>query len=798
MKRIFIMAVLFCLFLIPTQSMAQALWLRYPAISPDGKQIVFEYKGDLYKVAASGGDATQLTNHTAYDFKPIWSPDGKTIAFASDRFGNFDIYTINAEGGAAKRLTHISMGELPSSFSPDGKFILFNAAIQDVPGNYQFPSGRLSELYKISINGGGIEQVLSTPAEDAQLNKAMNKLFYHDRKGYEDPLRKHHTSSIARDLWVYDMATKKHNKLTAFAGEDRNPLLNSDEKYIFFLTEQYGNNFNVARFPVDKPGEVEQLTKLKNHPVRFLSIADNDLMAFSYNGELYTLKAGDEPVKLTVNILSDFSYNLTERKVISSGATDMAVSPNGKEVAFIVRGEVFVTLIDDNTTKRITNTPEQERSVSFSPNGKAILYASERNNSWNVYQTKIKRADEKYFSYATLLVEETVIATTAEEFQPAFSPDGKEVAYLEERTTLKVINLATKKTRTILDGKHNYSYSDGDQWYEWSPDSKWFLVNYSIDHLFRPEVGLVDAQGNQNIKNLTKSGYNDNSPKWMLDGKVVLWFSDKRGMRSHGSWGSMYDVYGMYLDKTAYDEFKLSKTEFELLKDKKGTEKGTEETSSKGKKKEEEKSAKPAKTVKIDWDGIEDRVERFTIHSSRLADAVLSKKGDKLYYLSSFEKGFNLWEHDLKKKTTKQLVSLKSSGGDLTMSKDGKNLFVFARGKITKIELSSKKKTNVSYSAEFNYDYLAEKEYIFEHTWRQVQKKFYDPKLHGIDWDMYKANYAKFLPHINNNYDFAELLSEMLGELNASHTGGRYGNRGNQASDATAALGLLYDWNYKG
>ena len=801
MKHFFAILVLFSLFFIPAHSIAQqALWLRYPAISPDGKTIAFEYKGDLYKVSSQGGEATQLTTHTAYDFKPVWSPDGKTIAFASDRFGNFDIYTIPSEGGEPKRLTFVSVNETPSCFSPDGKVIYFNAAIQDVPGNYQFPIGLLTELYTVPVSGGAIQQVLSTTAEDAQINRANNKIFYQDRKGYEDPFRKHHTSSIARDVWVYDMNTKKHTKLSSFAGEDRNPVLGSDEKYVYYLTEQFGSNMNVARFPVAHPDQVEELTHFKTNPVRFLSIANNNTMAFSYNGELYRLNAGNEPVKLKINILSDNSYNLTRHEVFQSGATDMAVSPNGKEVALIVRGEVYVTLVESNLTKRITNTPEQERSVSFSPDGRTLLYASERNNSWNIYQTKIVRPEEKYFSLATLLKETPLITTEAETFQPAYSPDGKEVAFLQNRTTLRVINLATKKVRTVLDGKYNYSYSDGDQWYRWSPDGKWFLVNYTTDHLFRPEVGLVDAQGNQDIVNLTKSGYNDHSPKWMVGGKVVLWFSDKQGMRSHGSWGSMYDAYGLFLDKNAYDEFKLSKSEYDLLKTKKKTtpSKPEEKQTKKKKKKNKVKEEKPSNPVKIDWNGLEDRVVRFTINSSKLADAVLSKKGDKLYYLTSFEKGYNLWEHDFRKKTTKQLVTLKAGNGELTLSKDGKTLFVFSRGKIIKIDLGSKKQTRVSYSAEFNYDYLAEKSYIFEHAWRQMKEKFYNPNMHGVDWAMYKKNYQKFLPYINNNYDFAEMLSEMLGELNASHTGCRYYHRGDKSSDATAALGLLYDWDYTG
>ena len=173
-----------------------------------------------------------------------------------------------------------------------------------------------------------------------------------------------------------------------------------------------------------------------------------------------------------------------EFMTLTSDATEMELSPSGKEIVFIVRGEVFVTSVDFETTKRITNTPEQERSVSFSPDGKSILYASERDESWNLYQTKLTREDEELFSLSTVLKEEPILEIPEETFQPRYSPDGKEVAYLEEREALKVINLESKEVRLILDAKYNYSYADGDQWYEWSPDGKWFVANYSPHSVF--------------------------------------------------------------------------------------------------------------------------------------------------------------------------------------------------------------------------------------------------------------------------------------------------------------------------
>lgn len=776
------------------------LWMRYPAISPDGKQIAFSYQGDIFVVPTAGGRALQLTRHEAHDTQPIWTPDSKEIVFASDRYGNFDLFRMDAMGGSATRLTFHSGNEKPESVTPDGKYVLFTALIQDTPKNYMFPTGVLPELYQVPLKGGKITQVLTSPAEDAVWTKDQKTLLYHDKKGYEDPWRKRHQSSVTRDVWKYVPATKKHTKLTTFSGEDRNPVTDNKGN-IYFLTEQFGT-FNVAKMPIDNPTAITQISKFKTHPVRFLTISDAGKLCYGYNGEIYTQMPNEKPQKLNIAMyIDDVANNITPVSS-GSGISEMAVSPDGKEIAFILRGEVFVTSTDYNTTKRITNTPEQERSVSFSPDGDAILYAGERNGSWNLYQTKRVREDEKHFANATLLKEEVVLETPEETFQPSYSPDGKEVAFLENRTTLRVVNLKTKKVRTIVPGNLNYSYSDGDQWYEWSPDGKWFLVKYLDKSLWIGEVGLVSSKGGEKVINLTESGYEDNTPKWMMNGEMIIWQSDRAGFRSHGSWGAEDDIYAMFLTQEAYDKFQLSKEEFELSKEKeKDSDKKKDEENADGKKdakdkkKDDKKEDKTLKPIKIEFEGLEDRVERLTINSSRLSDAVVTPDGKKLYYLSKFEGGYDLWSKDLRENNTKLVYKLNDGGGSFSMDKDGKNLFFISGGSIYKMNIDSEKKENVSYKAEFELNKAAEREYMFEHAWRQVKRKFYDPSIHGLDWDGLKKDYAKFLPHINNNYDFAEMLAELLGELNGSHTGARYSHYDSKG-DSTASLGILEDFNY--
>lgn len=782
--------VTFSLLLSGALNAQDALWMRYSSISPDGSQIAFAYKGDVYLVSSKGGEARQLTTHQEHDYMPVWSNDGKELAFASNRFGNFDVFVMSANGGKATRLTYNSKNDLPCSYDQDGN-ILFVSTRMDDPISTQFPSGRMPELYSVNKDRV-LKQVLTTPAEDARWNKSQTKLMYHDRKGYEDQWRKHHTSSIARDIWVYDSKTKEHIKITDFKGEDRTPIWSKDEKAIYYLSEASGS-FNVWKKNL-ADGAKNQITTHDKHPVRFLSMTNDGTLCYGYHGEIYTMKEGAQPVKLNVTIQSDDNYNNISYLDVASEVSEVSLSPNGKELAFIARGEVFVTSVDYKQTKRITNTPGQERSVSFSPDGNKLLFAGERNNSWNLYEVKRAIDTEKYFYASTVLEEDEILVSDKETFQPAYSPDGKEVAFFEERTEIRIINLDSKKVRTILPKKFNYSYSDGDLSFTWSPDSKWLLAQYLPYDRWSSDIALVSADGKELI-NLTETGYSCFRPKWIMGGAAVMWFSDRNGMRSHGSWGSQSDAYAMFLTEEAYEKFKLTKAEFALVneakEEKKKDEKSTEGDAKKDKKEEE------VQPLKFELDGAKNRIVRLTIHSSSLSDAVLTKDGDKLFYLSSFEKGYDLWMHDFKEKETKLLSKLGVGGAGLELSKDEASLFVLSGRAIKKVVIASKEVKPVQYEAKMKFDVHGEFEYMFDHVWRQTLKKFYVEDMHGVDWKFYGDAYRTFLPHINNGIDFSEMLSELLGELNASHTGARYRSQ-IEGGDKTGALGIYPDYSYTG
>ena len=635
------------------------------------------------------------------------------------------------------------------------------------------------------------------------------EVIYEDYKGYEDPLRKHHQSSVTRDIWLYKPASAQgerfrvtgdgtFTKLTSFIGEDRNPVFAADGKTYYYISEADGT-LNVYKASTGNPGEPKQLTHFKDNPVRFLSVAGNGTLCFSWNGDLYTMTDGGEPKKLDITVAKDETENDVEYLTFSTGASSMAVSPDGKEIAVVIRGDVFVTSADYKTTKRITNTPEQERNVSFSKDGRELYYSSERNGHWGIYKTSLTDKKEKRFTYATKFKEELMTSESETCFQPVVSPDGKWVAFLRDRTELVIKSTKDGKEKSIyiynVCDHQDYSYADGDQGFEWSPDSKYLLSNYQINGGWNnSDIALIDIESGE-ITNLTQSGYSDGNFKWTLKGKAMAWESDKDGYRSHGSWGAESDIYIMFFDGKEMTKFYQDKEDAEIakaLEDGDKSEKKIEKEEKKEKKDSVKQAEKPEKLV-LDLENREFRTARLTRFSGRLGDFYLTQDGTKLFYTTRLEKSYDLCQMDIKKGDVK--VIKKGVYGSLVPSADDKDLYVFTGSSITKITIASGATSTISFSGDYEFKPKAERDYIFGHVWKQVNEKFYDPQIHGIDWAGYKKNYERFMPYIANNFDFQDLLSEMLGELNGSHTGARYSQR---SKFTMGWLGVIYDYDYEG
>lgn len=784
------------------------LWMRDVKISPDGEQIAFTYKGDIYKVSSKGGTAVRLTSQpTTYESAPVWSPDGKQIAFASDRYGGSDVFVMSADGGTPVRLTFNGAKETPVAFTPDGKNVIFTASIQAPASTAQFPTTRLSQLYSVPTKGGRAVQILGTAAESVSFLPDGQSFVYQDIKGFEDTWRKHHISSVTRDIWLYNAPQNSHTNLSAHPGEDLNPVISPDGTTVYMLSERNGGSMNVYSFPVANPQQVTPLTSFTRHPVRFLSrAADNGTLAYTYDGEIYTQQPDGKPRKLDITLtyddidpVSDFS---------ASNVSDVAVSPDGKQVAYISRGEVFVTATEYPSVKQITHTPEGESDLCWGADGRELYYTSERSGHYNIYRAKIARKDDPNFSNATLITEEPVIDNNdIDRTMPSISPDGKTMVFSADRTRLMALDLKTGQVRDLADASIIQPHRNKGMHVVWSPDSKWIALEYiNLHHDPYSDIAVIDMKSGKMHK-ITESGYFNQNPRWAMDGKALLYDSERYGMRNHASWGSLYDVMMVFLDDDAYQKYKLSEEDYALLKEvedarEKAAKKAKEEKDSKNKKakKDKKKGSKnnDQKEAKPDWvpdfNGLDKRTVRLTPNSSDIADGLTTSDGATLYYLSAVEGGYDLWKRDLRKGDVSLVKKLDAGHMAMTMDKNG---VMYLLGRSPKrFDPKGEKFKSISLGGTLKMDRSKEREYMLRHVFNEVNERFYVKDLNGVDWKGYYEDYAKFLPHIANNYDYATLLSELLGELNVSHSGGRYYPRG--AKEPTASLGLLYDLTFAG
>ena len=454
----------------------------------------------------------------------------------------------------------------------------------------------------------------------------------------------------------------------------------------------------------------------------------------------------------------------------------------------------------------MTDTAGQERSVSFAPDGRTLLYAAEQDGGWGIYETSIAEDNAPRFSMSVQFETKQVYKPAdGNAFQPAYSPDGETIGFIENRDSIRVMDSDGNNLRTLFTAEQNYSYADGDISFHFSPDSKWMAADYSPrGYYFYTDIGLAPVDGSAPPKDISVNGYYDGAPIWHSSGDLVYWFTDRYGERTHGSWGSEGDVVAAFLNEASWTRFNLSEQERAALE--KAGEAKDEEEDDEESEEEEGPSIDVEKLLnlaamrdedadlEIDFDAIKDRTIRLTPQSSDLSDAVLGPDMNKLYYLAAFEGGYDLWVNDLVEGSASKVAPLGASFASMSISDDGSMLVILADGRLQKATLGDNIKVSpIETNAEMRLRTDAERLYIFNHTWHQVDDKFYDPAFHGVDWAAMETAYKPKVAAISNNRDFAVLMSEMLGQLNASHTGMYYRGGRDGASDQTAALGVIFD-----
>lgn len=756
---------------------ARPFWMRSPAISPDGTSIAFTYRGRVYAVDSAGGEAKPLTDPEFRATDPVWSPDGKAIAFSAAVFNVGDVYLAPLDGGEFRRLTYNEQMDVPLAFTPDGHdLVYFSAGIGAMGASFLdamtvFPQGK---TLSVPAAGGRERAFMPIPAQTASISPDGNLVAYAFSRSEEVAQRKRQISDGTSDIWIFDRRTGKHRQLTHHRSNEKSPVFSADGAFVYFTAEMPADgetkvdakpvNTNVWRMATDGKRPPEQITFHDTLPVRGLSVSRDGVLSYGYDGEIWTAIPGNAPSRVAIRIpQGTLAAGATPLKV-NDQVTELAVSPNGSELALVARGDVYVVDAKSGKTRRITATAQAERSVGFSPDGRKLLYASDRQVDWDLFESRIVRASDRGFVEAADIEETVLLDTDTDLLQPLYSPKGGKVAYRDGRNAIKVLDIASGAKVEALPDSATYSYAEGDQSHAWSPDGA-YLTTTTGFALGNPEVVVIDAATGAR-HNITVNGFADTAPQFSRDGAMLYWQSDRFSMRQLDSQTATGDVVGAFLSREGADAF------------------------AKG---------RPVAAGPVDLDGAPDRNMRLTQTTQLIAFVDLSADGSTLNLVALLPQqryaGYAIDAHT----GAARLLFERDAAGDeqFAIAPDGKTLYVSGSGRLDAYDLGTGAVRAIALDTTAPHDYRAEMAYLFDHQWRFVQSKFYDAKMHGVDWPRMRDLYAKHLPHLSHWEDFAELMAELQGELNASHMFSRF-NPGEPYWDAIGSLGLYYDQSHVG
>ena len=794
---------------------AGALWLRDPAISPDGTRIAFRCAGQIWIAPVAGGDALALTPAGAFAAHPVWSPDGATIAFASDRFGPMNVYAVAAAGGAARRLTFTEVDQAPTGFTPDGSAVLFwSPGLGDAVETGPIPGTREDgrQLYQVPVAGGRDTMVLPNAAMGARWDPSGRRMAY-TGPSIEQPFRRRQVSSAARQVWVYDAATGRHRRLTAEASETRDPAWMPDGG-IDYLDEASGS-LNVWHRDADLGHPVE-VTRLAGEPVRFLTASRAGDLAFAWGGALYRLPRGETvPRRIDVRLTrTDFPGPRSWR---GAALTDFALSPDGRAYAVVSRGQIAVASVDGRSVKRLPHTAGEERDPTFSADGRRIVYASERDGHWDLYESAIVDPEEHDFAQATRVAERRLTAGRRDSMKPVFAPDGHHLAYVADRASVRVLDLASGADIEVLPPGQAFSYDD-DAWFlSWSPDSRWLALPVQPS-TFVDNIALVPADGSKPAVRPVPSGEGQWGPEWSPDGGLLLWRTNADGLTAAFRQRWAADLEGAFTSRRAREAF-ARRLMIPVVGDLPpgGTDHGEGtapgRTAADPRDAAATREASPHGPVPVEVDGMADRTRMLSQAPGQIVFGTLMPDGVSVLTVEQAEnpRGDGLvvtgTVRDLRRESRRTLFTAVpyQPGPGPRLSRDRRHLYVLSRGSgddtategLTEIDLQRGTTRLIRIAVDTTRDEAEARRAAFEQFWTMTERTFYDPGFKGVDWGAAHARYARFLPSLEGPRDLAELLSEMAGELGASHTGARL-RASVPPAERLASLGLYYDERYPG
>jgi tricorn protease len=741
-------------------------FVRYPAISPDGQTIAFSHQGDIWTVPAAGGRAMRLTVHEAYEGLPKWSPDGTQLAFGSSRYGGFDLFVMGADGGAPRRITYHSTSDNPAGWTPDGRLLF------ETRRTYRQVE-REWEIYAVSAAGGTPDRLLDAVGYTPRMSPDGRFIvFAHGsnssvRRGYHGPANK--------DLWLYDTESGAYTELTDFDGNDYEPVW-AGARTLLFISERDGT-YNLYRMELaddgTPSGTPQQLTNYTDDGPRTADVsADGRTVVFERQTDIYVMDAAGGPARLlSVQVPDDQRWDPVERRTFSDRASEYAVSPDEKYVAFVVRGEIFVTANDpkENRSVRLTRHPYRDRDVKWLSET-TLIFTSDREGQYDLY--RLESADPEQSDLFKSLRHRAVRLTSTEqdEHDPVVSPDGNQVAFGQGRGKLVVAALqdgALRNQRVLVEGWATLGSV------AWSPDSRWLA--YSFDDLdFNEELYIHAADGSVGPVNVSQHPKGDFAPVWSQDGSKLGFIS----ARNNGD----TDVWFLWLRKADWE-----KTEQDWEEEDEGdSERGGDDDA--------------PQPVQIDFDRIHERLAQVTRLPGNESDLAVSHDGETFYFVTnrqgrqSIEADQDLYSIKWDGTELKRLTTGDQSPRGVELAPKGKFIFMIgSRGRLARVKLEGAKRENLPFSARMEIDYTQERAQIFGEAWRVLNAGFYDPNFHGQDWAALSEKYWAWGRRASTSRDFRAVFNMMLGELNASHLGLRGSDRAETQNERTGLLGVEID-----
>ncbi len=724
---------------------AQQSLVRYPAINKSGTEIAFSYQGDIWTVPATGGEAVRRTVHSGYEYLPKFSPDGSEIAFTGNRFGNDDVFIIPSKGGPAKRITYHSSADVLTDWANDGT-LLFSTRREFRQVEWD------KEIYTVNSKGGTPFRLLDAVGYMAV--KSPDGKFIAFVRGACRITRESYRGPANKDIWLYDIKNDSYKKLTDYNGNDIYPQWKGNNT-IYFLSSRNGR-YNIFKLKINTNGNLvskpEEITSEKDFGIRYFNLNGN-FIVYEKRSDIYLLNLStNKSNKVKIEIGADYKLDPIVHKTYGGEATDFAISPNGKLLAFTVRGEIFVKENKKRKSKSVnlTNSPARDYNPQWL-NDTTVIFISDRNGEFDIYL--VKSADKKESNLFRTLKRKIIRLTKTpyDESVLTTSPDREKIAFLQGRGKLITANInkdgEITNRHVLLDG---WATPSG---ISWSPDSKWLA--YALDDLdFNSEVFIQASDGSIKPVNISMHPKGDYSPVWSKDGSKLAFVSQRNNNDN--------DIWFVWLNKKDWEK---TKADWEESEDSKGEKKPNNKN---------KKNSKKTKPVKIDFDKIYERLVQVTSLPGDEGNLEISDDGETFYFTAVHppNKGRDLFSIKWDGSKMKALTSGGQNPSSVTKGPKGKFLYFFkSGGRLAKLNLKSKKTESISFKAKLDINFKAEKKQVFEEAWRALNAGFYDPEFHGRDWNKLRAVYEPLCLSASTDRDFRDMFNEMLGQLDASHMG---------------------------